>query len=66
MRNYSSPRIVQLSILPPVAQPCPAQKDTAGLCVSDSTRATSRRNRKGGAPQGFSANSALRPLRRRR
>jgi hypothetical protein len=53
MRNYSSPRIIQLSILPPVGQPCPPQEDTAGLCMSDSTRATGRRNRKGGAPQGF-------------
>ena len=30
MRNYSSPRIIQLSIPPPVAQPCPPQEDTAG------------------------------------
>jgi hypothetical protein len=63
MRNYSSARIIQLSILPPVAQPCPPQEDTAGLCVSDSTPTTSRRNRKGGASRGFSLNSALCALR---
>jgi len=67
MRNYSSPRIIPLSIH---AAACGPTQPTAGvhcwLCVWNSTRTTSRRNRKGGAPQVFSANSALRPLRPQR
>ena len=66
MRNYSSPQIIQLSILAAGGTALPAAAGHCWLWVRNSTRATRRRHPKGGAPGDFSANSALRPLRPRR
>jgi len=54
MRNYSSPRIIQLSILVAACDPAlPVAGARCWLCAWNSTRARGRRNGKGGAPQAF-------------